>query len=243
MKKFLIWYIIISILIAVAIYFMTLTLSYNQRVYDVFYELADASVEEQNFDQFVSIQSIAYDKLSTRTTDDYLIEVYLNIAQSESDYINQFAIFVLPIVDVTYATSVEDELDQTGLRVINNDTSDTVYETYTETSYEGAAVSYGIDLMGFYFYAFDITEDLDLKIELYDYEGALITSFNEQVSYATYPDLNDDFELGISDEALEILIDQDTYVYPELIKNMTIFIVVDILIGSAIYFFIKYKKR
>ncbi len=243
MKKFLIWYIIISILIAVAIYFMTLTLSYNQRVYDVFYELADASVEEQNFDQFVSIQSIAYDKLSTRTTDDYLIEVYLNIAQSESDYINQFAIFVLPIVDVTYATSVEDELDQTGLRVINNDTSDTVYETYTETSYEGAAVSYGIDLMGFYFYAFDITEDLDLKIELYDYEGALITSFDEQVSYATYPDLNDDFELGISDEALEILIDQDTYVYPELIKNMTIFIVVDILIGSAIYFFIKYKKR
>lgn len=243
MKKFLIWYIIISILIAVAIYFMTLTLSYNQRVYDVFYELADASVEEQNFDQFVSIQSIAYDKLSTRTTDDYLIEVYLNIAQSESDYINQFAIFVLPIVDITYATSVEDELDQTGLRVINNDTSDTVYETYTETSYEGAAVSYGIDLMGFYFYAFDITEDLDLKIELYDYEGALITTFDEQVSYATYPDLNDDFELGISDEALEILIDQDTYVYPELIKNMTIFIVVDIVIGSAIYFFIKYKKR
>jgi len=243
MKKFLIWYIIISILIAVAIYFMTLTLAYNQRVYDVFYELADVSVEEQDFDQFVSIQSIAYDKLSSRTIDDYLIEVYLNIAQSESDYINQFAIFVLPIVDVTYATSVEDELDQTGLRVINNATLDTVYETYTETSYEGAAVSYGIDLMGFYFYAFDITEDLDLKIELYDYEGALITTFDQQVSYATYPDLSDDFELGISDEALEILIDQDTYVYPELIKNMTIFIVVDIIMGSAIYFFIKYKKR
>jgi len=243
MKKFLIWYIIISILIAVAIYFMTLTLSYNQRVYDVFYELAEASVEEQNFDQFVSIQSIAYEKLSTHTTDDYLIEVYLNIAQSESDYINQFAIFVLPIVDVTYATSVEDELDQTGLRVINNETSDTVYETYTEASYEGAAVSYGIDLMGFYFYAFDITEDLDLNIELYDYEGILITSFDEQVNYAAYPDLSDDFEQGMSDEQLELLIDQDVYVYPKLIQNMTIFIVVDILLGSLIYFFIKYKKH
>lgn len=243
MRKFLIWYIILSILIGVAIYFLTLTLSYNQRVYDVFYELAEASVEEQNFDQFVSMQSIAYDKLSVEETDDYLIEVYLNIAQSESNYINQFAIFVLPKTGVTYATSVEDELDETGLRVINNETSDTIYETYTETSYEGAAVSYGIDLMGFYFYAFEITEDLDLKIELYDYNGNEIIIFDQEVTYESYPDLSDGFDMGISDEDLEILIDQDTYIYPKLIQNMTIFIVVDIILGSAIYFFMKYKKR
>jgi hypothetical protein len=243
MKKFLIWYIIVSILIGVAIYFLTLTLSYNQRVYDVFYELAEASAEDQNFDQFVSMQSIAYDKLTIEETDDYLIEVYLNIAQSESDYINQFAIFVLPKTDVTYATSVEDDLDETGLSVIDNDTLDTVYETYTESSYEGAAVSYGIDLMGFYFYAFEITEDMDLKIELYDYHGDQIIIFDQQVSYEAYSESSEGFELGISDEALEVLIDQDTYIYPRLIQNMTIFIVVDIILGSAIYFFMKYKKR
>jgi hypothetical protein len=243
MKKFIIWYLIISILIAVAIYFMTLTLSYNQRVYDVFYELAEESVEIEDFDRFVSMQSIAYNRLSRQETDDYIVDVYLTIAQAETEYRNQFALFVLPKTDVTYATSVEDENDQTGLRVINNETSETVYETYTESSYEGAAVSYGLDLMGFYFYAFDITEDLDLEIELYDYDGVLIIEFDQLVQYETYPDLSDDFNQGISDEDLEILIDQDTYVYPKLIQNMTIFIVADILLGSIIYFIIKYKKR
>jgi hypothetical protein len=97
--------------------------------------------------------------------------------------------------------------------------------------------------MGFYFYAFDISEDLDLNIELYDYEGALITEFDQTVQYESYPELSDGFDLGISDEDLEVLIDQDTYVYPKLIQNMTIFIVVDILLGSIIYFIIKYKKR
>lgn len=243
MKKFIIWYLIISILIAVAIYFMTLTLSYNQRVYDVFYELAEESVEIEDFDRFVSMQSIAYSQLSRQETDDYIVDVYLTIAQAETEYRNQFALFVLPKTDVTYATSVEDENDQTGLRVINNGTSETVYETYTESSYEGAAVSYGLDLMGFYFYAFDITEDLDLEIELYDYDGVLIIEFDQLVQYETYPDLSDGFNQGISDEDLEILIDQDTYVYPKLIQNMTIFIVADILLGSIIYFVIKYKKR
>jgi hypothetical protein len=243
MKKFIIWYLIISILIAVAIYFMTLTLSYNQRVYDVFYELAEESVEIEDFDRFVSMQSIAYNRLSRQETDDYIVDVYLTIAQAETEYRNQFALFVLPKTDVTYATSVEDENDQTGLRVINNETSETVYETYTESSYEGAAVSYGLDLMGFYFYAFDITEDLDLEIELYDYDGVLIIEFDQLVQYETYPDLSDDFNQGISAEDLEILIDQDTYVYPKLIQNMTIFIVADILLGSIIYFIIKYKKR
>lgn len=243
MKKFIIWYLIISILIAVAIYFMTLTLSYNQRVYDVFYELAEESVEIEDFDRFVSMQSIAYNQLSRQETDDYIVDVYLTIAQAETEYRNQFALFVLPKTDVTYATSVEDENDQTGLRVINNETSETVYETYTESSYEGAAVSYGLDLMGFYFYAFDITEDLDLEIELYDYDGVLIIEFDQLVQYETYPELSDGFNQGISDEDLEILIDQDTYVYPKLIQNMTIFIVADILLGSIIYFIIKYKKR
>ena len=243
MKKFIIWYLIFSILIAVAIYFMTLTLSYNQRVYDVFYELAEESVEIEDFDQFVSLQSIAYLKLSRQETDDYIVDVYLTIAQAETEYRNQFALFVLPKVDVNYATSVEDENDQTGLRVINNETSETVYETYTESSYEGAAVSYGLDLMGFYFYALDITEDMDLNIELYDYDGVIIKEFDQSVQYETYSELSEGFNMGISDEDLEVLIDQDTYVYPKLIQNMTIFIVVDILLGSIIYFVMKYKKR
>jgi hypothetical protein len=84
---------------------------------------------------------------------------------------------------------------------------------------------------------------MDLKIELYDYHGDQIIIFDQQVSYEAYSESSEGFELGISDEALEVLIDQDTYIYPRLIQNMTIFIVVDIILGSAIYFFMKYKKR
>lgn len=243
MKRFIVWYLVISILIAVAIYFLTLVLSYNQRVFDIFLELSDEAVEDENFDRFISYQSIAYHQLSRHENDDYIVDVYMSIAQENETYKNLFTLIVLPKNTVDFATSVDDENDQTGLRVINNDTSDTVYETYTETSYDGVAVSYGIDYIGFYFYSFDIANDVDLDIELYDYDGQLIINFDQLVTYQSYPDLSHEFELGISDEELESLVDQDTYIYPRLIRNMTIFIIVDILLGSLIYFYMKYKKQ
>ena len=243
MKKYVIWYLIISILIAVVIYFTTLTLAYNQRTYDVFNELAAEAVIERDFDQFISIQSLAYNRLSRQENDDYIVDVYLTIAQADTIYKNQFSIFVLPKTNVKYATTVDDENDQTGIRVINNETSDTVFETYREELYQGKAVSYGFERIGFYFSTFEISENMDLNIELFDYDGDLMMTFDQIVNYETYPDLSEDFELAMTDEALETLIDEETYVYPRLTKNMTIYIVVDVLLGSAIYFATKYKKQ
>lgn len=247
MKKFLIIYVIISLLFGVAIYFVTLTLAYNQRVYDVYYELANEAVETLDFDDFISMQSISYQKIHREETDSYTIDVYHVIGQDDDTYINQFGLFIVPTEEVEYAQNIEDSADQTGVRIIKlngEDSNETIYETYTESSYEGTAVSYGLSLMSFYFYAFDFEEDLELEIELYDYNGDMFANFNQNTVYQQDPeDLDDGFNPGMDPDYLEELIDQDTYVYPNLIRNMTIFIVVDIALGSLLYFLIKRKKQ
>lgn len=242
MKKFLITYAIFSVLIGVGIYFVTLTLAYNQRVYEVYYELADQAVETQDFDEFISMQSIAYKNISREETDDYIIDLYHVIGKDGDTYINQLGIFVLPTSDVDFALHVEDQDDQTGIRVIDLETSNTFYETYSDPAYQGAAVSYGLSLMSFYFYAISFEEDLNLEIELYDYHEDLFANFNTSVQTEQYPDLTTGFNDGLSPERLEELIDQDEHVYPKLIQNLTIYILVDILIGAVIYFIIKKKQ-
>ncbi len=246
MKKFLIIYSIISLVLGVGIYFITLTLTYNERVYDVYYELADEAVETLDFDDFISMQSISYKKIHREETDSYIIDVYHVIGKDNETYINQFGLFIVPTTEVEYADNIEDLDDQTGIRVIklNTDEADeTIYETYTEPSYEGTAVSYGLELMSFYFYAVNFDEDLELEIELYDYNGVLFSNFNQNLVSQAYPDVDDEFNPGMDPDYLEELIDQDTYVYPTLIRNMTIYIVLDITFGSVLYFFIKRKKQ
>ncbi len=246
MKKFLIVYLIFSVLIGVAIYFVTLTLAYNQRVYDVYYELADEAVETLDFDDFISMQSISYQMIHREETADYIIDVYHVIGKDSETYINQLGLFIVPTANVNYADDVEDQDDQTGIRVIKlngEEPNETLYETYTDPSYEGAAVSYGLSLMSFYFYAINFDEDLELDIELYDYQGEMFANFNQDIYVQTYPELDDGFNDGMDPSYLEELVDQSTHVYPKLIQNMTIYIVADILIGSIIYFIVKKKQK
>lgn len=53
MKKFIIGYIFISLLFALALYFTTLTLNYNERVYEIFQSFSEEAVINQDFDDFV----------------------------------------------------------------------------------------------------------------------------------------------------------------------------------------------
>ncbi|MCD4826348.1 MAG: hypothetical protein K8Q99_01050 [Acholeplasmataceae bacterium] len=246
MKKFIIIYFVISLVLGVGIYFITLTLSYNQRVYDVYYELAEEAVNTLDFDDFISMQSISYKMIHHEETDDYIIDVYHVIGKDDEKYINQFGLFIVPTSDVDYAEDIEDLDDQTGIRVIklNGDQpNETIYETYTEPDYEGAAVSYGLSLMSFYFYAVNFEENLEVEFELYDYNGDMFANFNQNFTSQAYPEIDDDFNPGMESDYLEELIDQDTYVYPSIIRNMTIYIVLDIVFGSVLYFLIKRKKH
>ena len=246
MKKFLITYIIFSLLIGVAIYFVTLTLSYNQRVYDVYYELAEQAAETKEFDEFISMQAVYYKSIGSYQNDDYMIETYQVIGRNGETYINQLGIFILPFTDVKYADNVEDPNDETGIRIIRKDggnPNETFYETYTDEAYEGAAVSYGLTLMDFYFYAIEFDEDILIDVELYDYDGNMLIGFEEDLIFENNATDNSSFEPGMKPSRLEELVDQETHVFPNLIQNMTIFIVVDIVVGSVIYFIIKRKKQ
>lgn len=243
MKKFIIIYFLFSLTVGVGIYFMTLSLSYNARVNDVFYELADKAVLDQDFDEFISIQSLAYLRISRNTTEYYIIDTYQVIGQDKKNNMNQIGIIVLPIKDVKYAEDVKDENDQTGLRVIDKNLNTTFYETYVDDKVKDVAISYGLNLIDFYFYTLTLEIDMSLGFELYDYDEQLILSFDEDFIYQNYLEKDDSFLEGMDQNKLSILVDQETYVYPKLIKNMTIFIVIDIFIGSIIYFLIRRKKQ
>lgn len=246
MKKFIITYLIFSILIGVAVYFVTLTLSYNQRVFEVYNELAAEAVETLDLDEFMSMQTIAYKKVHREETDDYVIDVYQTIGKNGDTYFNQLGIFVIPIADVDYADKIEDSNDQTGIRVIRLDgdtPNETYYETYTDENYEGNAVSYGIKLMSFYFHAIDFTEDISFDIELYDYDKDMFAEFSQELTYQAYPDLEEGYNGRMDPDYLESLVNPEVHVYPKIIQNMTIYIVIDIIIGSVLYFVIKRKKQ
>lgn len=73
MKKFVIGYIFISVLFAAALYYITLTLGFNQRVYDVFQNHSNEALETKDFDDFIAYQSIMYQLVNRRETNDYFI--------------------------------------------------------------------------------------------------------------------------------------------------------------------------
>lgn len=232
-----------SFLIGFAVFFITKTLVNNQRVYDVYYELAQEAAYNRDFDRFISIQSISFKKLSTHTTDDYVIDTYLVIGRDDETYINQLGVFVTPIKEVEFAADINDENDQTGLRIIDQVTSNTFYEIYTDPLYDNAAVSYGLSLMDFYFYSVAIEENIEASIELYDYQGDLIITIDQMVTYQDYPTLEVGFIDGMDADVLKDLIDANKYVTPTVIRNTTIYVVIDIALGTGLYFLIKKRKE
>lgn len=176
-------------------------------------------------------------------TENYSIFMYHIIGTESTEYMNQLGFFILPKSNIKYAISVDDPLDQTKLVLTDMESNEVIYDTSIDKAYEAVAISYGIEKMGYYFYTYNMTEDILLKIQLYDYDGFLIKEINQGFEYQAYPMIDDTFNPGISQEELETLIDQETNIYPKLMRNMTIYIIIDVLFGSLLYFFIKYKKN
>ena len=240
MKRFLTWYIVISVFIGVLIYFYASTVTYNERLYEVFYNLAETSVEKENFDEFISFQSKYYKKLSVIEENDYRFETYLIISRDSNDSRSQLGIFVLPLKDVTYATDIKDENDHTGMRLIETNTQELIYETYLDSAYNDIAISYGISLMDFYYYAVDLKEDAKITIELYDYEQNKIATILEDITLVDQKDIDDSYQIGLTNDQLDELVDKKSTVYPTIIRYMSIYVLTISLIGSGLYVL---KKR
>ena len=73
--------------------------------------------------------------------------------------------------------------------------------------------------------------------------GSIINEgFLKRFQYQDNLDADVTFINGITQNELEGLIDQETYIYPKLMRNITIYIIVDVLFGSLLYFLIKQEK-
>lgn len=225
------------------IYFFTLIQGSQQRSLLLFSELAEEAYESKDMTAFIKYQSVAYNHLDSTILGDYQMESYQVIAYDNGVYKNQFVIYVLPINNVTYATTIDDENDQTGIILTNNDTNATLLNTYENEAYDGSALSYGINRFGFYYYVTFVDSDTPLNVSIYDYNNDIIFNQVIEFDYIDYSPDSGQMELGYTRDELEDLLDLNNFIRSTLIRNITVFLVIDIFLGAAIVFIIKKKKH
>ncbi len=236
MKRFLIFYSLVSILIGIFIYVMTLIEVTATRTNDVYYQLAEDAVLERNIEEFVKFSTDGFVYLDTFEDDQYHIDVIQVKVLLNDVLYQQLGIFVIPKTEIQYATELRDDMDLT--RAIVSDDDLVLYDSrlIEENTY---AMSYGIHVLGFYFYAFEYTEAHDIDIILTDYQGETIytQTLNLPLEFDTSI-----FIEGYSDDELEALIGANVIFEKEIIERLTYFITADILIGAIIFFIIKFRR-
>jgi hypothetical protein len=82
-----------------------------------------------------------------------------------------------------------------------------------------------------------------MDLELYDYEGELIYQGALSLDYRAFSPTDVSWFIGMTKEEKDELLDLDTYLRPVMIRNITIYLIVDFVILGLILFFQKYKKR
>lgn len=242
MKKFIIMYAIFSFILLVFIFLFTLIQESNARSLDLFYELSNEALSTNDLDEFVKYQSVAYQMIDVIETDTYGFHIYQVVAQIGGEYKNQFSVFVIPKTEVNHAEVLNDISDQTGISLVDHDTSDVIYQTSIDVDYTEYAVSYGIKRIGFYYYAIEIDEDHMLDLSLIDYDGQNILTVSIPFTHIVYDEDNlGNLSLGFTNDEIEAMLDLPTYIQPALLKNITLYLVVDIIVGGIIHFILKRK--
>jgi hypothetical protein len=243
MKKSLIIWGIFSFLVLVFIYMFTLILTSQERSLALFETFVESAKEQRDFDEFVAYQSIAYEKILIVSNDTYSYHLYQSIAKNGDVYQNQFVLFVLPFTDVSYAESITDPDDQTKLIVTNQAGGAVIFDSSLDDNYKNQSISYGIGRIGFYYYTFFIEEAYDMHLSVYDYEGTLFLDYPVQFSYRPFVLTDISWDLGMTSDEKNELLDLDTYLRPAMVGNITLFLVIDFAVLGLILFFHKYKKR
>jgi hypothetical protein len=253
MKRFLIFYIFFSILLLVFLYFFTLIQETNNRSVDLYYELASEALQSDAIDPFMKYQSIAYQIIDTKEDTSYDIHVVHVLASIDEQYVNQFSVFVFPNKPINHATELEDSFDQTGIKLTNTLDREVIYQTSDDPEYDGYAVSYGIAIIGFYFYAIPLDESMDLTVELYDYQGQII--YQEDLSHIAKTSteiqeireaqslLDTGFIPGYDEAEIEALLNLEATLRPTMMRNVTIFLVLDIAVGAFLYSLLKSRHQ
>lgn len=243
MKRFIIIYSIVTIIIAVMLYFVTLVNVTNERYEKVKSDLSIEAAETQNFDDFLKFHTLAFKKIDQVETDDYMIHIFHLISESSSQTFNQVSWFVIPKNDsIDYATSMTDPNDYTSITISNLDTQAVIYESLEDPDYRPIAISHGIDKYGFYFLAPKVSSSMSLRYDLFDYHGDLIYTDQFNFTLETYPiEAPGEFTNAYTSQEKIELLNTSAYLPQALVQNYTVYILVVLVMGYLI-FLLKKKK-
>lgn len=237
MKRFLIFYTLVSVLIGIFIYVMTLIEITATRTNDVYYALAEEVVLNKDIEAFVKFSTNGFVYLDTFEDETYHIDVIqVKVIVNDTLY-QQLGIFVIPKTDIRYASELRDTNDLT--RALIKVDEDVLYDSrlIDENTY---AMSYGIDILGFYFYAFEYSEANVIDVTLTDYDDQII--YSNTLNLPLEFDENQFIE-GYTEDELEILIGANDIFEKEVLSRLTYFITTVILIGTLVVVIIKIRRN
>ncbi len=230
MKKWVLYYLIISLLFGAIIYLITLFQVTQEQTNEAFNEITKELVETQDVDTFLRYSTLGYEPIERFENDDYVVEIIQALGSENGQDIHQLVVFVIPIdlTRIQYATDINDSMDFSQLIL----TSDTInINTKTDEPYKDYALSVGFNTIGFYYYTLTIEDDFSGEIILKDYDGQIIIddimTFNYEFNIIQ-------FIQGMSEEEIESRISVDTVLNETLMTRLLIFAAIDVIIAIII---------
>lgn len=230
MKRWVIYYLVISLLFGAIIYLITLFQISQEKTNEAFISLTKDVYETKDIREFTRYSTRGYESIFREETSSYIIEVVQALGSNDGMDLHQLVIFVIPQnkENITYAREVSDRNDESQLIL----TSETLhFNSKEDVSLKDYALSLGIETLGFYYYALTVENDVNGNIMLYDYEGVLI--LEKELSF-TYFFEEETFIEGMSDEEIEARINADEAITETLIHRLLIFASIDLIIAIVI---------
>ena len=239
MKRWVIYYLIISLLFGAIIYLITLFQISQEKTNEAFISLTTEVYETKDIREFTRYSTRGYKPIYREETALYVVEIILSLGSNEGLDLHQLVIFVIPQEkeSINYASEVSDRNDESQLVL---DAISLQFDSKQDSSLKDYALSVGIETLGFYYYALTIEEDLNGSIYLYDYDGNLIIDTEVTVAH--------DFELetfveGMSDEEIEARINADEAITETLINRLLIFASFDLVLAVIISIILRRRTQ
>lgn len=219
------------------VYVITFIQQSTKRNNQLFNDIMREAVELSDFEVFAKYQSLYYKLVDRYETIDFSIFVYDIVSDKRDTLQREWFVMVLPKNQVKHATQLKDEQDQTQAIFTNVTTGANILNTKTHAYYKAYAMSYGIEVYGFYYYAIEINKTLSLRIELFDYDRQEILIDEKLMMEMDRILVNppEGYTLGFSSEEIKELLDLNRYLRVPMIISMSLFFIVDITTGYFMY--------
>lgn len=237
MKKWVLYYLIISLLFGAIIYLITLFQVTQEQTNEAFNQITKELVETQDVDTFLRYSTLGYEPIERYEKEDYVVEIIQALGSENGQDIHQLVVFIIPLdlSRIEYATDIDDSRDQSQLIL----TSDTInINTTLDAPYKDYALSVGLNTLGFYYYTIIIEDDVSGRILLKDYDGQEIIddmiAFNYEFNVMA-------FVQGMTEEEIEARISVDDVLNEILITRLLIFAAIDIVIAIIISVILRRK--